>query len=437
MVKTESAFLTDVFEEVHIDKQVKLTDEGGVSLAYKPENTGFSEMQIYPEKCKKTEKDYTFKVEVEKQEEGSPVSFSGEAEVGIGVEVKIDINHGDIDCGVAANIKEGVNLEMDCGKSCSVESDKLEEKLLDKKLPNYQFLVAGIPIVLTNQLHIVVEPELNVEGDIGVSYAASSEITSGFQYSSKTGKVKEIRKTDSQSDGLEWNVGSVSGNASIGPYIHLITMLYDSTGLDLSAGISGEAKGQAKVTANKELDGLAGSMDLSITPEIRGKVVVKTPVFCETLLEQSICRVILKPIWSKHWESSANWKDDLQWTEEDEIEEEPESVKTAYSNEYFEVEVPENWEGDWTVTEEDNTTNGVMSMVYHFTYNPEGPDNGGAADVYVIDMSDTSRPLSDYNRMLPVYCEEVGVTSFGYYDIFKMEVAAGFFHDGGATITLK
>lgn len=121
----------------------------------------------------------------------------------------------------------------------------------------------------------------------------------------------------------------------------------------------------------------------------------------------------------------------------DEIEEAKEQVKTSYSNEYFEVEVPESWEGDWSVIEEDNTNNGIKSTVYHFTYNPEGPDNGGASDVYVIDMSDTSRPMGHYNRMLPDYCEEVGVTSFGSNDVFKMEVAAGFFHDGGATITLK
>ena len=52
-------------------------------------------------------------------------------------------------------------------------------------------------------------------------------------------------------------------------------------------------------------------------------------------------------------------------------------------------------------------------------------------------MSNTSRPLSEYSRMIPEYTEEVGMTSFGAYDVFEMEVAAGFFHDGGATITLK
>ena len=205
----------------------------------------------------------------------------------------------------------------------------------------------------------------------------------------------------------------------------------------MSVGILGKVKGEAKVSTKKELDGYAGSLDLSIDPEIQGTLVVDTPVVDKNLLKQPMFEVKLNSLWSKHWESSANWKDDLEWTEADEIEEAKEQVKTSYSNEYFEVEVPESWEGDWSVIEEDNTNNGIKSTVYHFTYNPEGPDNGGASDVYVIDMSDTSRPMGHYNRMLPDYCEEVGVTSFGSNDVFKMEVAAGFFHDGGATITLK
>lgn len=46
--------------------------------------------------------------------------------------------------------------------------------------------------------------------------------------------------------------------------------------------------------------------------------------------------------------------------------------------------------------------------------------------------------VSHYSRMLPsAGCEEVGLTSFGYNDVFKMEVANGFFYENGATITLK
>lgn len=206
----------------------------------------------------------------------------------------------------------------------------------------------------------------------------------------------------------------------------------------MSLKIAGKAEGEAKVTTNKELDGYAGSLDLSIVPEIKGEIVVDTPVFDKNLLKQPLFEAALKPLWEKHWESSVNWQDDLQWKENDKNEESQETTKVSYSNEYFEVIVPESWEGEWTVTEEDNTMNGIKSTLYRFSHDPADGEEGGAADVYVLDMSDTSIPLSHYSRMLPsAGCEEVGLTSFGYNDVFKMEVANGFFYENGATITLK
>lgn len=257
-------------------------------------------------------------------------------------------------------------------------------------------------------------------------------------YNSKTGKVEEINQITCESDGLQWNTISISGDTSMGSSVHLITKLYDASGMDMSLKIAGKAEGEAKVTTNKELDGYAGSLDLSIVPEIKGEIVVDTPVFDKNLLKQPLFEAALKPLWEKHWESSVNWQDDLQWKENDKNEESQETTKVSYSNEYFEVIVPESWEGEWTVTEEDNTMNGIKSTLYRFSHDPADGEEGGAADVYVLDMSDTSRPLSHYSRMLPsAGCEEVGLTSFGYNDVFKMEVANGFFYENGATITLK
>ena len=115
---------------------------------------------------------------------------------------------------------------------------------------------------------------------------------------------------------------------------------------------------------------------------------------------------------------------------------EEETAKTHYENEYFSVDVPVEWIGAWSVTEEDNSLGKIHSTIYTFSYDPEN-DYGGGAMIYVLDMSDTSIPLPTYASMIPSECEEIGVTSFGYYDVFKTEAGAGFFFDGGATITLK
>lgn len=439
IIQTEPAVLTDVFEKAHIYKRIELAESQNESASYhiKNMNAVTNELQLSNILCKTEDEDngtdYMFGKSFEEKED--PVSLSGEAGTSAWVEVSIDIVHGDIKCGIAIRTKEGAKASLECSASYSKE---LEKQLLTKKLPDYQFIVAGIPIVVTNELEIYTEAEINVEGNIGVSYELTAETTQGFNYNSKTGKVEEINQITCESDGLQWNTISISGDTSMGSSVHLITKLYDASGMDMSLKIAGKAEGEAKVTTNKELDGYAGSLDLSIVPEIKGEIVVDTPVFDKNLLKQPLFEAALKPLWEKHWESSVNWQDDLQWKENDKNEESQETTKVSYSNEYFEVIVPESWEGEWTVTEEDNTMNGIKSTLYRFSHDPADGEEGGAADVYVLDMSDTSRPLSHYSRMLPsAGCEEVGLTSFGYNDVFKMEVANGFFYENGATITLK
>lgn len=439
IIQTEPAVLTDVFEKAHIYKRIELAESQNESESYhiKNMNAVTNELQSSNILCKIEDEDngtdYMFGKSFEEKED--PVSLSGEAGTSAWVEVSIDIVHGDIKCGIAIRTKEGAKASLECSASYSKE---LEKQLLTKKLPDYQFIVAGIPIVVTNELEIYTEAEINLEGNIGVSYELTAETTQGFNYNSKTGKVEEINQVTCESDGLQWNTISISGDTSMGSSVYLITKLYDASGMDMSLKIAGKAEGEAKVTTNKELDGYAGSLDLSIVPEIKGEIVVDTPVFDKNLLKQPLFEAALKPLWEKHWESSVNWQDDLQWKENDKNEESQETTKVSYSNEYFEVIVPESWEGEWTVTEEDNTMNGIKSTLYRFSHDPADGEEGGAADVYVLDMSDTSRPLSHYSRMLPsAGCEEVGLTSFGYNDVFKMEVANGFFYENGATITLK
>ena len=443
IVKTEHAVLTEVFEKADIYKKILLTEDENKSVNYTRDNMPavLNEVSLDNILCKDDDgdngTDYVFGQTFEEKKE--PLSLSGEVGISMWIEVEMHIDHGEIECGITARTEEGIKVVLGCSESCEKEWEKV---LLGKQLPSFQFVVAGIPIVITNEFKISLEAEMNLDGDIGTIYELTSETTQGFKYSSKTGKVKEINEINHDSDGLEWNTISISGDASGGIGVHLVSKLYGGTGLDMSMGITGEAEGEAKACTKEELNGYAGSLDLSINPEIKGELVVGVPVIDKNLSKQALFQVKLSPLWSKHWESSANWQEDLQWRGADGVENEVENeveeqVEFSYSNEYFDVQVPESWDGYWNVTEEDNSMNGIMSRVYHFTYNPEGENNGGASDVYVIDMSDASRPMGHYNRMIPDYCDFVGVTSFGEFNVFKMEVAAGFFHDGGATITLK
>lgn len=328
VIKTEPAVLTDVFEKAQIYKRIKLTEEGNKSVSYsigKDGNNGAVQVQnamseidnsyrtIMLADKKETDDEnngteYVFGQKFEK--ESDPFTISGEAGFDVWLDIKIEIKHGNITCGMAIKSKEGGKILLKCGKDWNKEK---EWGLWEKSLPNYEFVVAGIPIVVTNKLELNAEAGAELEGNIGLSYELASETTTGFEFKSKTGKVKEI---DYDSDGLQWETISVSGEASAKIAIHYISKLYGCSGIDVSAGISGKAEGEANQTANTDLEGgYAGSLDLSINPEIQGELIVDIPVFAEDMKKQPLFEAEMKPLWSKHWESSVKWKDDLEWTE--------------------------------------------------------------------------------------------------------------------------
>lgn len=331
VIKTEPAVLTDVFEKAQIYKRIKLTEEGNKSASYsigKDGNNGAVQVQnamseidnsyrtIMLADKKETDDEnngteYVFGQKFEK--ESDPFTISGEAEFDVWLDIKIEIKHGNITCGMAIKSKEGGKILLKCGKDWNKEK---KWGLWEKSLPNYEFVVAGIPIVVTNKLELNAEAGAELEGNIGLSYELTSETTTGFEFKSKTGKVKEIKEIDYDSDGLQWETISVSGEASAKIAIHYISKLYGCSGIDVSAGILGKAEGEANQTANTDLEGgYAGSLELSINPEIQGELIVDIPVFAEDLKKQPLFEAKMKPLWSKHWESSVKWKDDLEWTE--------------------------------------------------------------------------------------------------------------------------
>lgn len=428
-----------------------LTENGIESESYVRENSSINlkDTKIQTKLCKAKEGDngtnYAFAQTFE--EKNPPLKISGEMGISVWVEVDIHIKHGDIKGGMAVRTEEGSKIAFGCSETYK---DEIEKNFYEKTLPKYQFLVGGIPIVLTNDLKfsIGVKPEL--EGNIGLIYEFKNETKQGFQYDSRTGTVEELNESKPSTDGIEWNTVSASGKLSGGPEVHIITKLYGSCGMDFSIGISGEVSGVVKVSDRKDLDGFAGRLDMSLKPKIAGTLVVDVPVLDNNLEKQPLFQVKLDPIWEKHFESSANWEKDLEtlngtdsseeWIGESETTKESEEVdegqlEASYSNEYFDVYVPESWKDQWTVSEEQVD---VMCKRYIFSHDPKGIDEeGGAGEIYVLDLGDYSTPLSYLRTLIPDTSEEIGMTSFGANDVFDMEVANGFFYEGGATIILK
>ena len=178
-----------------------------------------------------------------------------------------------------------------------------EKELLSKALPNIQFLIGSVPIVITNDFELSAEISAQLEGQIGTTVGVSAERVSGFEYSSKTGSIKEINERKYLSDGIAWQTeAKASGELEAGIYVHLITKLYGSTGTDLSAGIAGNVDGELSLGIDEKLSPtLYGSLALSIAPKASGKIVVTVPVVDYDLMEAEIFKVTLPAFWEKEW----------------------------------------------------------------------------------------------------------------------------------------
>ena len=110
---------------------------------------------------------------------------------------------------------------------------------------------------------------------------------------------------------------------------------------------------------------------------------------------------------------------------------EEEKAKTHYENEYFSVDVPKEWLDCWSVQEEKRGTDGT---IYHFSYDPPGENNGGGGRIFVVDAT---YGLPQNGLVISEPCDIVGYTSHKFAVFKGIEAGAGFFFDGGATITLK
>lgn len=295
LVQTEPAYLTDVFEKAHIVNKIELT-ENGIKEVKKDTNENDA---------------YTFSYPFEKRDD--LISITGEVETSIWVEVQIDIDNGEIEGGITATDKSYVKGTW--VYSGNVDDKSVREEIFRHGFSNYQFLVQDVPIVLTNEIVMSMEGNSELEGRIGLSYDATSEKTVGFRYDSKKNKVEEINNRDEYSDGLHWETTEVSGNATGGVAIQLVSKLYGVSGMDVTDGILGKTEGKAKASAKENLGGYAGCLDLSISPDIKGTLVSDEPVFANELKKQLLFKKTLPPFWSDHWESSADWKNDLEWTE--------------------------------------------------------------------------------------------------------------------------
>lgn len=326
--ETEVAVLIDVFEEAHIIKTFAVTDtqvqdideiNNGVmtlnsvttsearcqELAH-TKNSDANEQEASTFKIKPSENGLGVLVELN-EKMGKNLEVSGKVEVNTYFELKIDIEDGDINFGMAIHSDTKGELLVGCqGELFDKDNSEGEykKKILSKALPSINFFIGKVPIVITNDFELSAELSAQLEGQIGTSIGIDAERVLGFEYSSRTGDITEINEKKYFSDGIDPKTeAKASGELEAGIYAHLITKLYGSTGTDLAMGITGNLEGEIALGIDEKLESiLYGKLDLSIGPKVTGKIVVTIPVVDYVLAETEIFKVTLSPFWEKTWE---------------------------------------------------------------------------------------------------------------------------------------
>lgn len=340
IVETTNGYLTDVFEEATISKRLYLTED---KVEEKNENVAYNQHQsiqyLKSGNKDKIEQNFTYKTDEKMNIEGK-VSFKP------WIDLSIIINHGDIQFNVIAHS----NIEGSLSATYEGTIDEHYIKtIFEQDLPNFQFFVAGIPIVVTNKLNSNIENTSKINGLASASFTIDSNRALGFKYNSKKTKIKKINTRKYNGDGLKWQTQSkIDGKSEFLIDLHIITKLYDCTGADLSIGIISKLNGLVQLDNGNEL---LGEMDLSINPKVKGNVVIDIPIIDEKLKTVELFNKELDPFWHKKWKSKKKLTEDKQ---------------TSASN------------------SQDNTNNEDTKLTQNFvsTY---GEEDGFSSDVYHID----------------------------------------------------
>lgn len=446
IVETEPAFLTDVFEKAHIVRKIRLTENGvkednvnepqaearyrsdtfqKVSTAEKNDN--YSVMQLSNTENKEEEdKDLGASFYTSFEENINDITtISGEAGFNIWLELKLDIENGEIIFGLVAKNETGAKMQL----MCSEEMEQaIERVVFQKRLPRYQFEVSGVPIVLTNEIETVLGAGAEMEGSVGIGFDASSQNAYGFVYDSRKGKVSEIKENKSDTSGVQWNTNlQVTGTGTADVSLHLITKLYGCTGVDMGIGVQGKITGEAKLSAKPDIGGYAGRLELSIAPKVDGTLVVEVPVIDEKLTEQELFEKELKPFWTKEWKSSNEWKADLEWTG---TGEKGKTYITRYGEvntityPAFQFDIPFGWE----VTTEEVTTdeeivtisnNRGVKITYSHLSIPVGDETVGGSAVLMLRVEATKEAESSFE---PGYVQATDHSGLGNFVVAKLKV---------------
>ena len=363
---TEYATLVDVFEKVHFSTSIPLsdTDDFGMNtgepiyLAYNGDGLGILASSFIIGDRDNPDMEDLISVEFEGDIDDE-VHVEGNVGAKVWLDMVLDIEDGEVYWELTAN--DRIQGEVLFGFSASAEKE-FEKEFFKKQLPNIQFMIGPVPVVITNDVSAKLEGEVGISGEIGNTVSMNVTRTAGFCYSSDRDEVKEINTQNFLTGGLEWDTGvGAEGNANAGVFIYLTSLLYDCSGADIALGLEGKAEGEVGINAEslQTESRFYGSLELAIYPQLKGGVVVEIPVIDDELAEIPLFEKSLEPLWSEQWSIDKPESDgtiavgdcyDIYKKVVDATIKQNETQPKIYFDYYFDLnwEEPEDWVGGYT-----------------------------------------------------------------------------------------
>ena len=310
VVETTNACLTDVFEEAHVSKVFSISDEAVTPVnpneanigLISPNNSFMNTLSIGTLIPNKDSFADLFTLDI-KENLTKNISVTGSVGYRPFLNVDFDIENHEIEFSMSIRNTTSGRLAVELGAEKEFEKSI---EIYSKNLPTAEFVVGTVPIVITNSVSATLDGAGGIRGSLGTEITLDYENKTGFRYSSLTKKVEEIKENSYLGDGLEWNTkASASANVEAGVFIHIVSKLYDSTGVDLAAGIVGSAEAEITASPNNTFHNLnyTGNINLALTPKLKGNIVVTVPIIDYSLIDQPLFETALKPIWEKNWNS--------------------------------------------------------------------------------------------------------------------------------------
>jgi len=174
------------------------------------------------------------------------------------------IKHTEISISQDAYMKLAGNLKGNLKYSKNIEIKKFP-------LPDIEFVIVVIPVVITNNITIKAKVEANAQVNLNAELGFSNFSKFGFEYDGSNFKRINICETKS---GFDYNY-SAYGDVRLGLLLGLESMLYGIGGLELSAGPSVVLSQQLPLSA-KSSTKLHSDLDINLSAKIDIAGVYKT-----------------------------------------------------------------------------------------------------------------------------------------------------------------